>query len=462
MVIETSPSVTTPSPHPKNAGDKDPSFGTNGIIGIPEPLSFLDIASLAVEPTTDVEQKLYISCRDKQAHNWIVRLLENGTIDESFGEAGYTSIPESQKSGSSFTVYEFIFLESGSMIAIGSVMTQIHGQIFFAPAATCITSDGVIDTSFGDEGFVVFELPLPANRSSGQTTGSESDFKQALSRNREYSQKSLGVSNGRARKVKSSELLFVGSIKDQWNEHIGSYIVKINPDGTLDKNFGQEGCVLIEDMSESTARRVDCGHYDVDRQGGIVVLGVNRIMGEPTETVAFKYDANGVPDRGFGESGMVQIINPYGFSSEAHGVTALDDGRVIILASFFTAQFIYKVPAVMKLTPAGNPDPSFNNGEPATVDLTPLSYFAFDMTIDDGQRIVIVGRAVGIGVNDSACASRIMPNGILDEEYGTHGTMMYKEHSEFLTAMTHSGIKVVGFLSRFNQTQASYVFRLLG
>lgn len=450
--------------NPRAAGDLDPGFGINGITPIkdPQPLRFIYV--IAPDPTTGIGQKIYVACASNE-HSWLARLLEDGTIDEGFGVKGYTLIPENPHMYSLLQTKNIIFLKSEKIIVFGYVHTSSQGQHLYLPAATCITKEGFVDTSFGDGGFIIYHLPLPALVNPAEIAiSSEGDVKQALWRNRDDAGQQTAFSSPNTTRLEDGNLLLLGNVQDGALDPIASYLFKITPDGALDESFGTKGSVLIKDGATPSSPLIYCTHYDIDRQGGIVVAGVTGRAGQELTTgIVARYDAQGQPDQIFGKSGVVHIYNPSGRGSQMRGLIALDDGKVIALAAFFTEQQIGQYPAVFKLMPTGASDQSFNNGEPATIDLSSLSYTALGMTIDDGGRILIAGRATEYRDSGEmvsvACASRLMPNGLLDNAFGSDGTAIYEGMGSLIIGGVYSGVKLLGSITNDNQAQ---LIRLMG
>lgn len=443
------PPATTPSSNSKAAGDLDLSFGINGIAVIyppPTPPIPLYVNHVCPDQTALIEQKIYVACSDLD-HVWIVRLLTDGAIDDSFGDKGYVLVPEDFTRSGLLNVSQFVFLESGNIVAYGNVFTSVQGMYGYLPAALCVTPAGLIDTSFGDEGFAIFELPLPMNQHTAQNaTSPEANFKQAMLVKRDTAKEANTVNPSNATPREDGNLLFLGSVQGEaWN-HIASYVFKINPDGSFDAGFGKGGVVLIEDSTVSPARLAECQNFDFSNSGEFVVTWMHREEGAvTTEGFVAKYDAQGLPDRVFGRMGVVPISsNPYGFATHMRGARFLDDDEIIVLVSFFTSTIVYQNPALMKLMPTGIPDPGFNNGEPVIIDLTSIGYMALGMVIDDEHRILIVGHLVGIDADDGACISRILPNGTPDEEFGLHGTVVNKDFKAFTMGEFQSGVNFVG------------------
>jgi len=457
--------MSTPTSSPANqrkAGDLDPSFGSGGTVDImepPRPPSRLYIDAVAPVPSDSGEQYIYVACTGRHMdQSYIVRMRGNGTLDAGFGNAGYVQIPLLEPLGTVAAISGFLFLESGNVIGHGRVW---GGQGFYLPAAVCITPDGSLDTSFGDQGLAIYNPPLPEDLKP------ETELKQEPLPSRNRQQKHSSWTPATASTRADDKLLFLAAVVDGFYDHVASFALKITPSGALDNRFGKGGFVLIEDSTVSPARLLDARDYDIDFQGGIVVAGTVR-TGNEQEGLVARYDARGVLDRGFGGTGIVRIVNPSGFSTHMRGVKTSEDGKVIALAAFFTAQSLYQHPAVIKLMPAGYLDPSFNNGEPATIDLSPAIFVASGIAIDDGRRIIVGGRSVEdhapVGPSN-ACVSRLMPNGILDGSFGEKGTMILEEFHECRGEEVHSGVKAMGILMKpddVSRVASDYVFRLLG
>jgi len=415
-------SNTPTQPNAVNApGSLDPTFGVDGASTIPDPANpdlTLKITGSATDATADADQRIYLSCTSTRK-SYFVRLLKDGAIDKSFGNAGYADLPLADPTTHELVINSFIFMDSGKIIGWGAI-NVIPFPIYSVPVAVCVTADGVVDTSFGDNGIAIFKLFMPKSPTANEPDLQKSELRQAQLLNMTEAQEGMTTRTTRATQLADGKLLLQGKTVASY-DHIASYLIRIKTDGSLDTDFGEDGVLLIKDPSHSTLP--ECEHFDIDRRGGIVVTGTHYRTRLPV--LLARYDSEGHVDRSFGENGVVHITNPNGTACHARGIKTLDDGRVIFVAAFFDVEAVFQYPAVIKLLSNGSPDPHFNNGEPALIDPPPTgsSLLVLTLSMDDGNRIIIGGT---LDAGSEGYLSRILPDGRLDAGFGSNGTAVFK------------------------------------
>jgi len=442
-------------------GSLDPDFGINGAVVLKGPSGAEDsfITGMASNLTSDTDQRIYVGTSDPEPY--ITRLLPNGEIDESFGSAGYLTLPQGNPATFDTLrgIHTFIPMTSGKIIGWGQ-LTTTRAQAFNVPAAVCFTADGVLDTTFGTNGLATYKQLIPKTALANDLNSpSKTESRGAPSLNIETHGEAGRLTAFRPIKQAGDKLLLCDSVSYPVSPyHIASYLIRINADGSLDTDFGQGGFILIKDPDYSTLS--ECGHFDTDRGGGIVVTGTHYRTENPLFIA--RYDSEGHVDRSFGENGVVHINNPNGYAVQDRGVIAMDDGKIILTAAFFVAETISQHAVLIKLLPTGDRDPGFNNGEPTLVDLTPEGYFvAHTATLDDGQRIVIGGRRYGEGLR--ACISRVQPNGALDTGFGSNGTAVLGRFQEvwLMTVQNRVNILASG-VDLETEPPLTSIYRVLG
>lgn len=444
----------------KAAGDFDPGFGINGLVKVPAPdgsQSNLGISGITSGLTSEADSRIYVC--GYGTTTYIIRLLQSGEIDTGFGDAGYLSLPSGNPETHDHTlnIRSFIRMDSGKIIGWGDIIT-VPFERFNVPAAVCFTEDGVLDTSFGDQGIAIFKPFVPKTPSETSRLPEKSSTR-ARALNIIDAEEGGAPGSKQAVRLADGKLLLLGST---WHVspyyHIASYLIRINLDGSLDTDFGQEGVLLLEDPNYPTLP--EFYNFDIDRRGGIVVTGTH--FGTVQPLFIARYDAEGHVDRSFGKHGVVYVSNPYGYACNGRGVIALVDGSVILIAAFFVADSISQHPAVIKLLPNGNSDPDFNNGEPVLVDLTPEGYFvASTANMDDGNRIIIGGGREG--KTSACCISRLMPNGALDTGFGSNGVAVFERFQDPLSTAIQNRVDIlVVTYDRESEPRQPCIFRVSG
>jgi len=455
------PDTTSQPASTQAAGSLDPTFGINGVVTLKAPditQTSLYIQGITSNLTSEADQRIY-ACAGGASKVFIIRLLQDGEIDTTFGNAGYLTLPTGDPASNyGLTIHRYIFLGSGKIIGWGEIIT-VPFEKFMVPAAVCFTVDGILDTSFGDQGLAIFKPFVPK-------TPSESNFNPSAGRSIRARLLNLieaedGGTAGSTTAIRQADgkLLLLGSTNHvSTYYHIASYLMRINIDGSLDTGFGQEGVLLIEDPENSTLPH--CQHFDIDRRGGIVVTGTHYGLRSPV--LIARYDAQGDVDRSFGKNGVVHINSPYDNACHARGVMALDDGKIVMIAAFFLAEVISQHAAVIKLLPNGDRDPTFNNGEPALIDLAPEGYLVTsNTTMDDGNRIV-VGGGIFPG-SEPGFISRVLPNGELDTGFGVNGTAVLEQFYPVTRTAIQNRVNILAVANDRNaEPQQSCLIRVVG
>lgn len=455
------PPDQTQSKSIKAAGDLDPGFGVDGLVNIPnpeDPNAFLYISAITTNPTTDTDNALYVGCWLNETY--IVRLLQDGQIDTSFGSAGYAKLPKGEPTNHSLNVGSFTFLETGNVIGLGSIHIQESGYNLNVPAAVGFTSDGIIDTSFGDGGISIFRLHLPTPESASHqtSTNEKSESTPCLNTDIHKAHRNGHTDASQGVRLADGKLLFVGSTYYSNSPIlVAAYLIRINADGSLDTSFGQNGSVVIRQFEGNDTHNT---FFGIDRQNRVFIAGNPGLIPFPASIV--RYEAEGNIDTSFGNNGVVYLTLPDSPGSQAMGMIVLDDGKVIVLANFFKDAFSPATTAVVQLSPSGTPDPEFNNGEPVSIVLTQGGTFAGStISKDEGNRIVISGSREKPGEISSGCMVRLMPNGQLDTGFGSNGTAVFERFETVDLTTIQNRVNVVTASSDIVSLEG-LLFRIIG
>ncbi|HJZ37034.1 MAG TPA: hypothetical protein VJ204_12270 [Solirubrobacterales bacterium] len=190
------------------------------------------------------------------------------------------------------------------------------------------------------------------------------------------------------------------------------YVMRLEPDGTLDPGFGEHGLLSIEGSPFS--EEVRSGKLGLLPDGSMLVLAdkvlhvsaagavepglevaaadADSLAVYPDGSFAFatstkanpgcaiyRYGADGAPDQAFAKAGV--FSDP---SLQQCAVTAGPEGGLLITGQVETSKGA-TVPRLLRLTAAGVPDPSFGEGGTATVSLPKVAI---------GDKPLYLGRAI--------------------------------------------------------------------
>ena len=198
----------------------------------------------------------------------------------------------------------------------------------------------------------------------------------------------------------------------------GLEIQRLNPDGSPDLTFGKDG----ESSIFVGAEALPAG-LAVDAAGDIFIASsapVSPGMSPtgPQETEIIKFTSSGILDTSFGNDGIA-VINPSisgGWGGEA--TLLIDPSGNVDVVGFTAGGEV----AVVRLTPSGTVDPTFNGGN---VDVVPgTSNVSTDTaTIDSSGRIVIAGKTNALA--NTLFVTRLNPDGSLDTTFAGTGLLNF-------------------------------------
>jgi uncharacterized delta-60 repeat protein len=359
----------------------------------------------------------------------IARFDQNGNLDTSFGNQG-TGILEfrfGQTDGyCTFTGIEE--REDGSIFVWGSYERYADKVLFYIISK--IAPDGSPDESFGTNGHCRLDLiaSVPLNLPSFECVVINSD----------------GSLNVACRKPSGSS----GS----------PLIIRITPDGLLDKKFQKEGFLEVTFGGPGSTSLSGIIHKDSVSEG-ILAYG---FFTENRESFGFlkMFNRGGVVDSGFGTNGTA--IFPPEREIYVNSLFASPDGKQLIAAGM-GGEILNLNSFLWKYDLKGNPDLGFNEGEAVTHDFgTTADVWGSAMQRDDGKVI-----AIGSGYSleeDWTVIGRFLANGQPDDTYG--GELHFctpPNATEFPvggTSMLITGPQQVLFAGRYNGIPAVFAVKV--
>ncbi len=186
---------------------------------------------------------------------------------------------------------------------------------------------------------------------------------------------------------------------------LGAKAAAGNGGGTLDAGFGTGGITTMPNgVPESVAVQPD---------GKIVVVGHDPYV---AAFLVARYNANGTPDAGFGNGGIVQT--PIGSAGlvESYALALQPDGK--ILAGGRAYSNVYYM-TIARYAPDGSLDPTFGNGGVAMLNLGDVGAWLSCLAVQTDGKIVAIG-ATGSGAYRFAVA-RFNADGSVDGTFGSGG-----------------------------------------
>ncbi len=215
-------------------GSLDPNFGVGGKVSteIAKSPAYGTPRDLAIQTDQKILVAGYInraSPFDEEADITVIRYLPNGSLDLSFSDDGIFTIPNLNFSQTG----EAISIQSDGKILIASRIYRPPGAGF---SMIRLTEDGKLDNTFGENGMVLTKF---GNKSFATSIHLQADQK----------------------------ILLAGGGSDQ-NDKQNFVLLRYLPDGSLDSTFGKDGKTETEFNGNSFANDIT-----IQKDGKIVLAG---------------------------------------------------------------------------------------------------------------------------------------------------------------------------------------------
>lgn len=358
-------------------GDLDPTFSDDGRatinFGSDDGRAFFE-ADVAVQPdgavvvvggTTAVE-----GAANGTTNFAIARLRSDGLPDTSFSDDGRQIV----------AIGPSALASAVALQADGKIVVAGVGGATQQFALLRLNADGSVDNTFGTGGVVGVDF----------ATGPETAFDVAVQ--------------------DDGKIVVVGERgESNVNQTIYDWaIARLNPDGSLDDTFGDNGKILVPfgdgpDFAFGVAIQPDAK---------IVVVGQNDgRMG------ALRLNPNGDLDSFFGSSGQVSVDFP-GDSAGAYEVALQADGRIVMVGYTYPsaddADF-----GIVRLEPSGARDLTFGDDGLQTAGFGDPDDAAYGVKVQANGKIVVGGYG---GVGKDLVLTRLNSGGSFDQSFGTGGS----------------------------------------
>jgi uncharacterized delta-60 repeat protein len=272
-------------------GSLDATFGTNGIAIIPNPAGVgEDVANaIAIQP----DGKIILAGEWKvpgftDGHTALVRLNENGSIDNSFGTNGIVNVTNSGFAND--LANDVLLLSDGSIITTGYADVLDQRVIIEK-----FNNSGALDPTFGNNGIAIYNL----------TTGYDVGWA--------------------IKQHPDGKILIAGKIGNGGPAFSDFLLMAITSNGALDPNFGIGG-VASKNIKVSEAAL----DLLVEPSGKIVLAGASGVGGLGGDDYAVcRFTENGTVDSSFGTNGAtISVIAS--FFSEAAVIGMQSNGKLVV------------------------------------------------------------------------------------------------------------------------------------
>ncbi len=331
-------------------GQLDSSFGTDGLVDY-----FMDVTCNQVIRLSD--GKILVGGYSGTSSNTRIfgftRLLQDGSIDTDFGDNGVAFF----SGQTTFGVQDMIQQEDGKIVFCGT------SQSSFNPFVGRINEDGSTDTSFGDDGVIVFET---GNNTSRFAWGMDMDDDETLyvcgeTNNQNQSTGADFFKNwiGKINPDGTSEFKFLSS-SDENNEQIRD--IKVMPNGNIaitggwsngDKRSIALGTynTTLEEISFSliTTDDTDDGYAFTFQEDGKILVTGERSRSGGSRFLLGRFNEDGSVDTSFGDNGSFEIDIDRR-DDKPVSIHALSDNKVLVTGQTGTSSRTFQYALVQLIT----------------------------------------------------------------------------------------------------------------
>ena len=339
-------------------GDVDPGFGNNGIATLD--LGESEVANrVAIQPDGKIVVlgiRSVLSSQTGASDVILVRFLEDGALDTTFGQDGVVTIDNS-----TFDNSADVALQSDGKILVGLASADTSAD---PPSVQVIvrrlTSAGAVDPTYGTGGDAILFRDEPSALGDFAVDG-------------------------------TNNLIAAITTED------GSGAMRINPVGVPDPGFGEDGVALSQvGVSDSLALTVG-----LDPNGGVFVGTIN-----PSGISGLvRFSGSGDLDSSFGRGGVRTLSVAGSMLSLVRTITVDDEGTITVVHGGLgtTSRFV-----LTRLTPDGRRDTTVGVVDLATTFGTPI-FSAGPHVIDNSGRIVIGAQMIEPVLGSPAVARALQP-----------------------------------------------------
>ena len=297
-----------------------------------------------------------------------------GDLDPTYGAGGKVITPFFDQTISSDSSNAVVMQSDGKLITGGVTESLFR-----------FSSNGALDTTFGDQGKVVTRGGVNALAVDAQ-----------------------------------DRIIGVGSVFEEYRQMIK--IVRFLPNGQPDAAFGNGGTV-ISHINNVSDQAVDV----LVQPDGKILVGIKTNSGTDNsfnynlDFALQRYNSDGSLDTGFGTGG--QVVTSLGGITDSLGKLLLQpDNRIVAVGSTSLTALSNSDTALVRYLPNGSLDSSFDGDGIRVVNLSTGNYgdgTSAVSLLSDGR--ILVGGGAGNGINSDFLLARFQPDGSLDSTFNQGG-----------------------------------------
>ncbi|MEZ5047521.1 MAG: T9SS type A sorting domain-containing protein [Chitinophagaceae bacterium] len=405
------------------AGFLDTSFGINGIVRHDVNGGNDYALSTAIQSDGKILMAGFAHIDSITENDFVVvRFLENGKLDSSFGIYG---ICTTDFGNADDEAWSMCLQNDGKIILAGRAL--INYQYDFAIVR--YTAHGTLDTTFNGDGKVISNL------------GGMNDYANCV-------------------KIQNDGKIVVSGFTNSGGIN-QSATCRYNSNGSLDSSFDNDGMVYTTIGNVY----IDGQSLCLQNDGKIIACGTTRVTASEYDIFLIRYNNDGSLDTTFDNDGM--LTQDIGYHDDAYAIALQNDGKIVVVgASYDTINIsLGKNIAITRFLQNGRLDSTFNGNGKVFIEATTQADYANAITIQSNGKIVVAGRAADGVSNFRIILARVLSDGSIDNSFGSNGiveTDMANVHEfgQSLSLQQDGKIIVSGFVnngSDFNMFVARYI-----
>lgn len=206
-----------------------------------------------------------------------------------------------------------------------------------------------------------------------------------------------------------------------WTNVFRLTLARCLPNGSLDATFNGTGLLIVPPVGADEGAPT----LAVQPDGRLLLAGTTDVLvNSQTHTLirVSRFLANGLADPSFGGGGTV-ILDAGGTDAGGPQLALLADGRLLIAGwrVRYVAQLAISEIFALRLTPSGALDPTFGSGGVAVPALPDGNRTPTDLLLQPDGRLVLVGSDYISATNRNPWALRLTDAGQLDPTFGVQG-----------------------------------------
>jgi uncharacterized delta-60 repeat protein len=413
------------------AGERDANFGKDGKITIGFPSESAGSSGAEFElpfEFTPGHQKMAVAPGGKivvAGASKIVRYLEDGKLDPSFGQGGVVRVPRPE--GGIFVLSGVAVDSLGRVVVVGLTRplptNSTPDPVISDATVMRFTADGKPDHSFGTKGTLITEFGLGAPKTSEGTYGGASVGLRSVAID---PQNRIVISGG-----------YVTELGCSRSVNSKGFVARLTESGALDPSFGAGGIRALGTIASLGQLAPFSGGYLTAGTGGPFCSGAEG----PAQLLTAFTDAGNL-NSGFASfsfrtlktvapiamtvtpSDKILLLGEQQHKRIFHKVLKVEKGKKVVRSVGKT--ITYQV--VERLLPSGAFDPGFSRIGSAKY-LDPAAGSFTNLTADAGERTYLVG-STGKRVSPSPhnqilrrtfVLGRLVPKGTYDRSFGNRG-----------------------------------------